>query len=197
MYELSEPKRAPRNKKDIYKYMAVTSLGGWLSIEISKIPSSIVKNGHEKPPPKGVLFFMFQSFLFFLIFVVFCPSFVLSPSVSLTSSSLKATHALRLPACIYIYIYTHTYTPYQDCNCNVQHGFRGGCARIVGFDRRPSPRASQGLPGSLLGFGLCPVLPFLQPPFFHDQGRRMPCRMMVCAIPKVPQCRGAYTFVEV
>ena len=48
----------------------------------------------------------------------FLPWLCFSPSVFLTSRSLKATHPVRPPACAYIYIYTHihvsTYVP-QAC----------------------------------------------------------------------------------
>ena len=60
--------------------MVVTSLGGWFSVKnLKKSPVFMVKNGQEKAPPRRWGFFMFQSVLFFLIFVVFCPSFAFLP----------------------------------------------------------------------------------------------------------------------
>ena len=62
-------------KKNIYIYGC--NLSGWAGLgqKSQKIPSFIVKNVHETPPPKRWGFFMFQCFFFFLIFAFFCLSF--------------------------------------------------------------------------------------------------------------------------
>ena len=60
----------------IYIYISGCNLSGWADLgqKSQKIPSYIVKNGHETLPKRWG-FFMFQCFSFFLIFAFFCLSF--------------------------------------------------------------------------------------------------------------------------
>ena len=55
-------------------YLSGCNLSGWAGWgqKSQKIPSFIVKNGHETPPPKRWGFFMFQCFFLFLSSAVFC-----------------------------------------------------------------------------------------------------------------------------
>ena len=85
-----------------FKNMAVTSLCGWFSVRrIKKKNRFIAKTPSPKPPPNQWGFLCFNLFMFFssllfsaLIFCFFCSS------VSHTSSTLEATHTVRLPAII-------------------------------------------------------------------------------------------------
>ena len=75
------------------------NLTGWVVFNQKyQHPQTYSKNDPPEPPPHQGTFVCSICFLFFLIFVVFCPSFAFSPSVSFTSSSLKATHSVWLQA---------------------------------------------------------------------------------------------------
>ena len=73
-----------------------------LAFPNQRIPRFIVKHDRPHPPPKkntkAVGVFVFQCFLFFLIFVVSALVF----AFSLCFSSLKATHPVRLPAFFFV-----------------------------------------------------------------------------------------------
>ena len=100
----------------IYIYISVTSLGGWFSVRnIKIIPRFILyvyiyiysNKDPPKPAPNQWVLFVFQCFLLFLIFVVFCPSFAFSLCFSdiLKPESYPPSEVTRI--WIYIYIYTH------------------------------------------------------------------------------------------
>ena len=90
--------------------MAVTSLGEWFSVKnLKKYPVLYSKMAMKKTHLKGGGFHV-SIFSLLSHLCCFLPQFCLFPCVSLTSSSLKATHPVRLPpAAIFIYIYIYVY----------------------------------------------------------------------------------------